>query len=221
METAFADSSRSRDSVIPESGVSLTHAESDDTTARSAETLPPEAMHSEPAHRASLERAVELVSARIDVLSRELESQGLSSAKDELCMALTASFELGGLRAPTLQRRADRSEWLKRAKELLEQNPGGHVDCQEIATELGLSYEGFRKRFATMTGLSPGQYRGRYVIEQACTLMRQTELSNREIADRLGFVDGGHFARRFKRFMGVTPSDYRRSSPRSEPGVAA
>ncbi|CAN7331041.1 helix-turn-helix domain-containing protein [Pseudoduganella sp. LjRoot289] len=46
--------------------------------------------------------------------------------------------------------------------------------------------------------------------ELACWYLRQTSHSLSEIAERIGFSDQGNFARGFRRWHGLTPSEYRR-----------
>ncbi len=46
--------------------------------------------------------------------------------------------------------------------------------------------------------------------ELACWYLRQTSRSLSEIAERIGFSDHGNFARGFRRWQGITPSEYRR-----------
>lgn len=46
--------------------------------------------------------------------------------------------------------------------------------------------------------------------ELACWYLRQSSRSLSEIAERIGFSDQGNFARGFRRWQGITPSEYRR-----------
>ncbi len=46
--------------------------------------------------------------------------------------------------------------------------------------------------------------------ELACWYLRQSSRSLSEIAERIGFSDQGNFARGFRRWQGMTPSEYRR-----------
>lgn len=84
-----------------------------------------------------------------------------------------------------------------------------------IARAAGLSYESFRKKFRSITGVSPARYRNRMTIDLARKLIYEERLSNKELADRLGFCDEFHFSRRFRETTGRTPGEYRRSLPRN------
>ena len=88
------------------------------------------------------------------------------------------------------------------------------VSLEEIARGAGLSYESFRKKFRVVTGVSPARYRNRMVIDRARKMIYEERLSNKELADRLGFCDEFHFSRRFRETTGHTPGEFRRSLPK-------
>lgn len=108
-------------------------------------------------------------------------------------------------------RDAGRDAWLETGRRLLGyRRAGAWMSPQEVAQEVGLSYENFRKRFAQLTGESPGQYQKRRRLEWACAAIYQGDHSIKQIADELGFCDVFHFSKAFKQVIGTTPSDYRR-----------
>jgi AraC-like DNA-binding protein/predicted GNAT family N-acyltransferase len=73
-----------------------------------------------------------------------------------------------------------------------------------------MSYESFRKRFQRETGVSPARYRTLRRIEAARELLRYSpQLTNRQIAETLGFADEYHFSRRFTQIAGSTPRQFR------------
>ena len=79
-----------------------------------------------------------------------------------------------------------------------------------MARKIGLSYENFRKRFAQLTGESPGRYQKRRRLEWGCAAIYHGELSLKQIADELGFCDVFHFSKAFKQQNGLAPSEYRK-----------
>jgi AraC-like DNA-binding protein len=108
-------------------------------------------------------------------------------------------------------RGAGRDGWLDRSVRLLgERAAGGWLTPQTVAAQVGLSYENFRKRFAALTGESPGRYQRRRRLEWACAAIYHGEVSLKQIADSLGFCDVFHFSKAFKQEIGLTPSAYRR-----------
>jgi AraC-like DNA-binding protein len=105
----------------------------------------------------------------------------------------------------------DRDAWLEKSFSLLgNRGANGWLTPQEVAHDVGLSYENFRKRFGQLSGESPGQYQKRRRLEWACAVIYQGQHSIKQIADELGFCDVFHFSKAFKQVIGVTPSEYRR-----------
>ena len=102
----------------------------------------------------------------------------------------------------------DRVAWLESARRELMEKPDASPEA--IARVLGLSYETFRKHFARQTGYSPTRYRAVKLIEQAQVLMTERNLSNKEIAETLGFYDEFHFSRRFQQLTGGSTRNFRR-----------
>ena len=108
-------------------------------------------------------------------------------------------------------RAAGRDAWLERSlRRLGERAPTGWPTPQEVAQEVGLSYENFRKRFVGLTGESPGRYQKRRRLEWACADIYHGEHSLKQTADALGFCDVFHFSKAFKQEIGITPSEYRK-----------
>jgi AraC-like DNA-binding protein len=110
----------------------------------------------------------------------------------------------------TTQQQGERDPWLEKSLRLLGEGGSEWPAPQAVAKEVGLSYENFRKRFAQLTGESPGKYQKRRRLEWACAAIYHGELSLKEIADSLGFCDVFHFSKAFKQEIGFAPSEYRK-----------
>jgi AraC-like DNA-binding protein len=105
----------------------------------------------------------------------------------------------------------DHDAWLEKSLRLLGQRSAkGWLTPQDVAHDVGLSYENFRKRFAQHTSESPGAYQKRRRLEWACAAIYQGQHTMKQIADELGFCDVFHFSKAFKQVIGTTPSEYRR-----------
>jgi len=102
-------------------------------------------------------------------------------------------------------------QWLAQACHLLEREA---ASPQKAARELGMSYDNFRRRFATTTGVSPGRYQTTKLMDKACALMLAERMTNKELAERLNFCDEFHFSRTFKTVVGLTPTQFRSKMPR-------
>ncbi|NBC11729.1 MAG: helix-turn-helix domain-containing protein [Planctomycetes bacterium] len=105
------------------------------------------------------------------------------------------------------------SPWLEQAIELIELTIPGTIDWDAIAERLHVSPATLRRRFRERLGISPGRYRTRRMIDRACELMQQTDMTDQQIAERLGFCDPYYFSRCFKQAVGRSPRAYRASLP--------
>lgn len=108
----------------------------------------------------------------------------------------------------------DAMEW---AQALLQSELGRQLDASEVAAQIGLSYETFRKRFREATGTTPKRFRDAARIAAAKELLRTTSMSNRDLATALGYADGFHFSRRFRDATGEPPQSFRRSTTPAPP----
>ena len=67
----------------------------------------------------------------------------------------------------------------------------------------------FYNKIRTITGLTPVDFYRRYHVERSAQLMRDQGLTVSEACYRTGFSDPKYFSKVFKKFLGVTPSEYR------------
>jgi len=83
------------------------------------------------------------------------------------------------------------------------------VGLQEAAAFLELSESHLSRLFKEVTGLNFLQYLNAWRINKAVELMKDPKRNIGEIATNCGFPTPGYFAKIFKRFTGVTPTQYR------------
>ena len=95
---------------------------------------------------------------------------------------------------------------LRRAKYLLEKEY--RMSLPEIASELGLAYNTFRKEFTQAYGISPSQYRIRAKISRSKQLLSMG-LSSKEVVGQLGYQDSYTFSHQFKKMTGISPREYK------------
>lgn len=101
-------------------------------------------------------------------------------------------------------------DWLSHARGLLEQGTLQRPTLEEIARQLSMSYQTFRKRFSALMRVSPARYRTRCVVMAACERLRDSAEPIKAIAQDLEFADEYHFSKRFKAVMGMAPGEFRR-----------
>ena len=83
------------------------------------------------------------------------------------------------------------------------------LDLTGLARSLGVSTRTLNRRFREATGVTPGTYLTQRRIEEARTLLMDTNLSIAEIGWQVGYRDPSRFTQHFKRHAGVTPRQYR------------
>lgn len=79
-----------------------------------------------------------------------------------------------------------------------------------LAKVANLSCYHFLRLFKEAMNISPHQYVIKCRIDKAKNYLNKTEWSVLRISLELGFQSQGHFCTIFKRFIGVTPTEYRR-----------
>lgn len=83
------------------------------------------------------------------------------------------------------------------------------IDVKRFAQSRGYSYDGFRRKFKRLYGMSPQSYILHSRLSKAGDMLSKTELSCTEIAFRCGFNDSAQFSRMFKKQFGTSPREFR------------
>ncbi len=96
---------------------------------------------------------------------------------------------------------------LLRAKDLLHERFSEQISLDELAVAAAMSRFHLVRGFTRQFGLPPHAYQIHLRIKRACTLLRLRHLPS-EAGVAVGFADQSHFARHFKKVMGVTPGTY-------------
>ena len=78
-----------------------------------------------------------------------------------------------------------------------------------VAARFGLSERSFNRRFLAAVGTSPARFVQKARLNSARDLLRQSNLSVAEVAQRCGFADSSHFSRAFSAHVGSAPQAYR------------
>ena len=128
-------------------------------------------------------------------------------------------YELGAIVLRLLSRLAadaERREQHSRAEELvnrarawMEARVEGELAIDDLADELYLGYENFRRIFKRYTGLAPYRYFLQLKIARAKALLAD-DLAVKEVAARLSFENQYYFSRAFKLQTGRSPSEWQR-----------
>jgi AraC-like DNA-binding protein len=84
-------------------------------------------------------------------------------------------------------------------------------DYHLIASQMGMAVSTLRRRFREAAGMPLHEYVLRQRIAQARTLLGDTDLPIKTVAEELGYQDVYFFTRQFRLRTGATPAVYRRS----------
>lgn len=81
--------------------------------------------------------------------------------------------------------------------------------CSDYAGLAGMSPSHFIRCFKAERHVTPNVYLTRLRMEKAQLLLRETDLKIREVAARLGYDDPFYFSNVFKKYTGISPTQYR------------
>ncbi|UVI28750.1 AraC family transcriptional regulator [Paenibacillus spongiae] len=91
----------------------------------------------------------------------------------------------------------------------MKREPEWRPSVQELADAVGVSQSHFYHTFQEYTGQPPITFIERLRIKEACRRLTETGDTVTNITHSLGYPSSQHFATVFKRFMGVTPTQWR------------
>lgn len=98
--------------------------------------------------------------------------------------------------------------WLDRVKALLVCSNGSYPDLPAVAAQLNISERTMKRKLAEQ-GLSFSALLENICQRDACILLANQALSINEIAVHMGYQDRANFSRAFRRWTGLTPTEYR------------
>jgi AraC-like DNA-binding protein len=152
--------------------------------------------------------------AGLDLLVRALEGDDtdqwfINAWRRQLCGAAVVELLSD-------QRRASFREipvhaGIRRAQRWIDEHLTESIGVRELVEVSKMSSTHFYQQFAQAVGTSPKDYVLRRKIEQAERLLSDRERSVTSVAHELGFSSSQHFGTAFRRYVGMTPSSYRRA----------
>jgi AraC family transcriptional regulator len=102
--------------------------------------------------------------------------------------------------------------WLGEAEEFLRSNFSEPFDLGDLAKVVGVHPVHLARVFRRQKGCTIGEYVRHLRLDFAQRQLSETENSLSDIAAAAGFADHSHLTRTFKRYLGLTPSKYRKTS---------
>jgi len=150
-----------------------------------------------------MQRARELVGLCLDTSSDPLRRCGVS-----LTLAAEAAAALRPGSEPTS---TPESAKLSPALELVRCSRADRPSVAELAEACGMPRATFCEQFRRCIGQTPAQYVRQQQIEQAASMLRTTNHSVTRIAHESGFSSSQYLSAVFRRFVGQSPTEYRRA----------
>lgn len=98
---------------------------------------------------------------------------------------------------------------VQETRQLMRRNLHQFCNVKFLAAQLGVSREHLGRVFKKQTAQTPYQYLQRQKMLEACRLLKETRLIQKEVAVRMGYNVPAHFTRAFTRIMRLTPSRFR------------
>lgn len=101
------------------------------------------------------------------------------------------------------------SKHIHACKEYIYSHIKERITIEDLAEELGVSASYLSRLFKKETGDSVSAYIRRQKIDMAKNLLRYSDYSMIDIANRLSFSSQSHFIQQFRDIVGMTPKKYR------------
>ena len=108
------------------------------------------------------------------------------------------------------ERQNEASRPIRVAKQDVMQHFQDPITLEEVCEAAGFSASYFSSLFKKETGEGFAKYLTRVRMEEAKTLLRETNLPVSEICERVGYSDRKHFTHTFHRATGLNPAEYRK-----------
>jgi AraC-like DNA-binding protein len=109
------------------------------------------------------------------------------------------------------QRNKKVPSWAKELKEIIQDQIDTSITLKQLSKDLDINPAYLSREFSKyFDNLSFGDYIRKLRIEKAIDYLNNTTYTLTKIAYLTGFSDQSHFSRIFKKYMKVSPSEYRR-----------
>lgn len=108
-------------------------------------------------------------------------------------------------------KKVEKADWLvQQAEEYIQSYFRSAIKVQEVADVINVSANYFSTLFKQKTGDNFNEYVNRLRVEEAKSLLVNTPFKVSEISKQVGFREYKYFVHVFKKFSGLTPTNYRK-----------
>ncbi len=106
----------------------------------------------------------------------------------------------------------DLSPWARVAVTYIRTHLSDNLTVKDAAKALLMNPDYLSARFHREVGMPFIAYVNQARVQQAAALLRRTDLQIQQIASDVGYNNTSYFAKQFVKYMGMTPSSYRRKA---------
>lgn len=147
-----------------------------------------------------------LYEQRIDKKIKKFFSVGADKEKLAADIVSAVSFAFMGKRqtAPII------FECVKSIKETIDSDACADVSTKEFADKYKISHYYLLHQFKRSMGVTVTDYKNELKLKYAKSLLLETQESVTDIAQKSGFGSSSYFSKIFRKYTGVSPSEYRR-----------
>ena len=103
------------------------------------------------------------------------------------------------------------SNYVNEAREFIQQNLDKELMIADISAKININPSYLETLFKKQTGLTIVEYINKQRVLKALTYLNSTDQSITDIGYLIGYNNRQHFTRVFKKIMGVSPGQYRKS----------
>ena len=93
----------------------------------------------------------------------------------------------------------------------IEENYHGNITLDDAARQVNMSYHYFSKFFKESTGRNFVDYLTDLRMKKARQFLQETGMNIKAISREIGYSDPNYFSKAFKKYTGLTPTEYRHS----------
>ena len=145
------------------------------------------------------------------VVHESVDWPGRGEWREAMCAAALAELAREFSYGPTAHQSQHPS--VRRALAWAEAHAHEPITAADLVRASGMSSTRFYEAFVESLGTSPKDHILRLKIERGANLLRDTDASVTDVAHALGFSSSQHFATAFRRYTGMSPTQYRSSRP--------
>ena len=103
-----------------------------------------------------------------------------------------------------------------KARKLIEARSSEQLNLTRVAKSVNINANYLSEKFKQITGINFVDYVTRVRVENACSLLRNSNKRVSEIAFAVGFQSLSQFNRAFKKLIRKSPTSYRRAQIKSD-----